>query len=70
MNILNLLGILFAAGVLLASMMFGNENPLKLVDPHAFLIVVGGTLACVGVAFRLDRALAMVAGRASGKRSR
>ena len=60
MSILNLLGIGFAVLVLVVSFTFGNDNPMKLVDPHGALIVIGGTLACVGVAYRLDRAAAMV----------
>lgn len=60
MNILNLVGVAFAVLVLVVSFVWGNDNPGMLLDPHGAIIVVGGTLACVGVAFRLDRAFAMI----------
>jgi len=60
MSAINLLGLLFAIGVLVFSMVYGNPNPWGLLDPHGALIVIGGTAACVGVAYRLDRAASMI----------
>lgn len=60
MSIINLAGIGFAVLVLIVSFVWGNDNPMKLLDPHGIVIVIGGTLACVGVAYRLDRAAAMI----------
>lgn len=59
MGINNLLGLVLAAAVLVGSVMIGNPNPEKLFDMHGLLIVLGGTFACVSVAFRLDRAIKM-----------
>lgn len=60
MNLINLASIIFAVVILVTAMVFGNENPSKLIDPHGALIVVLGTVACVGVAFSITRALNMV----------
>ncbi len=60
MNILNLIGILLAIGVLVVSFVFGNDDPLKLIDFHGMLIVLGGTAAAIGLSFRIDRAAKMV----------
>jgi chemotaxis protein MotA len=60
MNIVNLIGIIFAAFIMVFSMVFGNPNPSKMLDAHGGLIVIGGTLACVGVAFSLPRAFSML----------
>jgi len=60
MNLINVASILFAVVILVTSMVWGNENPSKLVDPHGALIVILGTVACVGVAFGITRGLNMV----------
>jgi len=60
MNVKNIVSILFAVFILIFSMVWGNENPSKLVDPHGFVIVALGTVACVGVAFSINRALLML----------
>jgi chemotaxis protein MotA len=60
MNLINLASIFFAIVIMVAAMLFGNENPKKLLDPHGALIVGLGTVACVGVAFKITRALSMV----------
>lgn len=60
MNFVNLASLLFALVVLVGAMLFGNENPAKLLDPHGALIVIGGSVACVGVAFKITRAGQMV----------
>jgi hypothetical protein len=42
------------------AMVYGNPTPLKMLDLHAATIVMGGTLACVGVAYSLPRAFSML----------
>ena len=56
MNLVNLAGIFFAIFIMLFAMLYGNPTPLKMFDIHGATIVIGGTLACVGVAFSLPRA--------------
>ncbi len=60
MNLVNLGGIAFAAFIMVFSMVYGNPNPMKMLDLHGATIVLGGTLACVGVAFSLPRAASML----------
>ncbi len=60
MNLINVVGILFAIAVMLVSMIWGNPSPMKLVDPHAMIVVLVGTAACVGVAFQLNKASRMI----------
>ena len=60
MNIVNILGIIFAAFIMIFSMVYGNPTPLKMLDIHGATIVIGGTLACVGVAYSLPRAFSML----------
>ncbi|MEO5667425.1 MAG: MotA/TolQ/ExbB proton channel family protein [Bdellovibrionota bacterium] len=60
MGIINALGILFAMGVVFFAFTYHNPNPGMLVDPHGMIIVIGGTFACISVAYRLDRAGKMV----------
>ena len=60
MNLVNLMGIIFAVFIMIFSMVFGNPNPGRMLDPHGALIVIGGTIACIGVAFSLPRAFSMV----------
>ena len=60
MNLVNLMGIIFAAFIMVFSMVFGNPNPGRMLDAHGALIVIGGTLACIGVAFSLPRAFSML----------
>jgi len=60
MGLLNALSLFVAVGVVAFAFIYGNPNPGMLLDYHGLVIVVGGTFACVGVAFRLDRAAKMV----------
>jgi chemotaxis protein MotA len=60
MVMLNLIGIIFAVVVLITSFVWGNDDPGALVDLHGVLIVIGGTVAAVGVSFRIDRAAKMI----------
>ena len=60
MGLLNALGILAAVGVVFAAFTIGNPNPGMLFDVHGLVIVIGGTFACISVAYRLDRAAKMI----------
>ena len=60
MGLLNALGLIVAVGVVAFSFIYGNPNPGMLLDYHGLVIVIGGTFACVSVAFRLDRAAKML----------
>jgi chemotaxis protein MotA len=60
MNFVNLAGIIFAAFIMIFSMVYGNPAPQKMIDIHGGMIVIGGTFACVGVAFSLPRAFSML----------
>ncbi|MBC7692654.1 MAG: MotA/TolQ/ExbB proton channel family protein [Methylotenera sp.] len=60
MNFINIVGIIFAITVMLFAMLFGNPQPMKMLNAHGAIIVLGGTMACVGIAFQLPRALSMV----------
>ncbi len=60
MGILNALGILVAIGVVAVAFIWGNPNPGMLLDAHGMIIVIGGTFACISVAYRLDRAAKML----------
>jgi len=60
MNFANLAGIIFAVVVMVFSMVWGNDSPGKLVDYHAMVIVIFGSIACVGVAYSLPRVGKMV----------
>ena len=60
MNFVNFFGIIFATAVLLFAMLFGNPNPGRMLDLHAAVIVIAGTIACVGVGFQLPRAAQML----------
>jgi chemotaxis protein MotA len=56
-----MLGLIVAMGVTGFAFVYGNPNPMGLIDIHGAIIVIGGTFACVSVAFRLDRAAKMFA---------
>lgn len=60
MNILNILGLGVALAVVAISFIWDNPNPGLLLNAHGLIIVIGGTFACVSVAFGLNRALQMV----------
>ena len=60
MNIVNLGGVFFAIGVMLFAMLYHNPNPGGMLDIHGLTIVVGGTIACIGIAYELPRAGGMV----------
>ena len=60
MNIVNLSGVFFAVGVILFAMLFHNPNPGGMLDPHGAVIVIGGTAACIGIAYELPRAASMI----------
>jgi len=60
MNLINLAGIIFATFIMLFAMMYGNPNPARMLDLHGATIVIGGTIACIGVAFSLPRAGSML----------
>ena len=60
MNLINLAGIVFASFIMIFAMIYGNPTPIKMLDLHAATIVIGGTLACVGVAYSLPRAFSML----------
>lgn len=60
MNFINVISIIFAIVVMVFAMVYHNPNPGVMVDVHGMIIVGAGTLACVGVAFSLPRAAAMV----------
>jgi chemotaxis protein MotA len=60
MNFVNFFGVIFAGGVMLFAMLFHNPNPAMMLDPHGGTIVIGGTIACIGIAYSLPRAFSMV----------
>jgi len=49
-----------AIAVVAVSFVWDNPNPGLLFNVHGIVIVLGGTFACVGVAFGLNRALQMI----------
>jgi chemotaxis protein MotA len=60
MNIMQILSILLAVGVLLAAMLTATDNPKSMVDYHGMLVVLGGTAAAAAVSFQLNRLGAML----------
>ena len=60
MNLVNLGGIAFAVFIMVFAMVYGNPNPAGMVDLHGATIVIGGTIACVGVSFSLPKASSML----------
>lgn len=60
MNLVNIAGIVFAMFIMVFAMVYGNDQPMRMVDLHGATIVIGGTMACVGVAYSLPRAFSML----------
>ncbi len=60
MNFLAIFSVLLAAGVFLASVLTSTNDPMRFVDVHGILIVVGGTIAAGAISFQLDRALLLL----------
>ncbi len=60
MNILQVLSILFAAGVFIAAILTSTEDPTAMLDMHGMMIVIGGTIGASSVSFQLDRVFLML----------
>ena len=51
MDIMTIFGLIFAIACIIAGFIFEGGAPLALIQPNAFLIVVGGTLGAIGISF-------------------
>lgn len=51
MDIMTVLSFVFALACIIAGFIFEGGAPLALIQPNAFLIVVGGTLGAIGISF-------------------
>ncbi|OOM81025.1 chemotaxis protein PomA [Clostridium puniceum] len=51
MDIMTVMSLIFAFACIIAGFIFEGGAPLALIQPNAFLIVVGGTIGAVGISF-------------------
>lgn len=51
MDIMTIVSLIFAFACIIAGFIFEGGAPLALIQPNAFLIVVGGTLGAIGISF-------------------
>lgn len=51
MDIMTVVSLIFAFACIIAGFIFEGGAPLALIQPNAFLIVVGGTIGAVGISF-------------------
>lgn len=51
MDIMTIVSLVFAFACIIAGFIFEGGAPLALIQPNAFLIVVGGTLGAIGISF-------------------
>ncbi len=60
MNILSLIALFLAIAVFLVSIVTSTDNPMKMLDVHGILIVVGGSVAATAISFQIDRCFLML----------
>lgn len=61
MNLTAISGFLTAAAVLWFGVLKSSINPLIFLDPHALILVIGGTIAAMLIAFPWNRVIDLVA---------